>query len=751
MSKVYLYFIKRKIFLISILFLFIASFFFISLRIDGSIDKFLIKNDPERVVYNKFIKLFGSDNIEVISITDNNIFTYKKLYLIRNIISELKKINGVIEVDSLFNQKNFKNKNNMLYTDVFIDPDNIPKDKKILSQIKLDALGNPLVNSIFISKDGKTVFLNVRLKNDRSSEFSKQVITSIQKTLNKYKNNFQKLDQFGYAYIETRIIHYIKKDFTFTIPLAILIIIVVLFFNLKNITLTLIPIITAFLSIVITFGIMGIIGIKLTILTALVPVLIILIGSTEDSHIIHEYLYEVQENNNKKRKYIIYLINKKTLLAIILTSITTIIGFFSIYFNDIVMLKEFALVSSIGLFINFLITLIVIPNYLYYLNVNKIQNMRKKPYTYSKFLNYVEKFFHKGEKSVFFFIFVIVSLFLYFVPKIVIDNNTLKYFKSNSEVIKKVNFFKQNMYGVKTFYIVLETNKKDAFKTYKYLHQLEIIKNYIKKSSFNFSISLADYIGYVNSVIQNNKNLFKVPKNRYLIEQYLLFFHRKDLKYYVTSDFSKANIVVWHNVFSTNKFNLEVNRLKQFIKDNIDPNIKVHIIGQNILISKAANTIAKGELNSIFVTISVVFLLILFIFRSFKIAFIGVLVNLLPIMVTFIIISLLDIKLNMITAMVAAISFGIIVDDTIHILLKFRFEFLNIKNKNIAIINAIKKEGRAVILTSLFLSIGFLVLLTSKFVPVQEYAFLTICVILVALMTDLFVLPVLLRFVKEEG
>ena len=752
MNKLFLYFIRQKIYLGLILILSFVSLFFISLKIDGSTDKFLIQNDPEKVVYERAIKLFGSDNSEVITIGSDNLFTYEKLSKIRDLIFELKKLKGVIEADSLFNQKNIVNKNGELHTDVFIDPYSIPKDEKVLKEIKKDALNNPLVKDIFISSDGKYLFINLRLKNDRSSEYSKYISDSIEKILNKYKNEFY-VNQFGFPYINNSVTKNILKDLTSTIPLSILVILLTIVLNLKNLKLTFIPIITATLSIVITLGIMGVLGIKLTMLTALIPMLIVLIGSTEDSHIISEYVREVQDNLNKDKEAIISIINRHIVLAIFLTGITTVVGFFSIYFNDIIMLKEFALISSIGLIVNFIITIIVVPTYLYYLDIDKIANAKYKAYDYKFFLTLVEKFFYNGGKYVVFILVAIIALSTYFIPKIVIDNNTLTYFDKGSEIRQRADFMEHHLYGARTFYITFETDKKRAFKEYKYLHAMEKVKSYIvHNSNFNFAVSLADHISMVSKAFNNgNEKDYKVPKNRFLIDQYLMFFHRKDLKHYVTTDFSKANMVVWHNIFSSKKFNQERKKLEEYIKQNIDPSIKVHIVGQSILIAKAVNTISNGEIYSIFVTLFTVFLLMVIVFKKFQAGIVILIANGLPVLLVFLIMGMFHIELNMVTAMVAAISFGIIVDDTIHILLQFRHNYKETHKIDDSVIDAIRKEGRAVILTSIYLSIGFLILITSTFVPVREYAILSVFAIIFALLSDLFITPTLIKYLLKES
>jgi len=229
-----------------------------------------------------------------------------------------------------------------------------------------------------------------------------------------------------------------------------------------------------------------------------------------------------------------------------------------------------------------------------------------------------------------------------------------------------------------------------------------------------------------------------------------MFFHRKDIKHYVTTDFSKANMVVWHDLFSSKDFMKEKLKLEQFIKNNIDPSIKVHIVGQSILIAKSVTTILKGEINSIFVILFTVFILMSIVFKNLKAGIVIVIANGLPILLVFISMVVLGIELNMVTAMVAAISFGIVVDDTIHILLHYKHDYEKTREIDNSIVDSIRKEGRAVILTSTYLAIGFLILITSTFIPVREYAILSVFAIIFALLSDLFITPTLIKYFLKE-
>jgi len=746
MNNFLFFFVRYKNqFLIFLFFLIVGfSFFIKDIKVTGSTHKFFIENDPEYHFYLDTIKQFGSDNSVVISIKGNNLFTYKVLNTIASMIDEIKSIKGVEKVDSIFNQQNIIYRNDELHTNVFIDPEEIPKDEKELLQAKQDAINNPLVYKNLVSDNGNLLLLNVTVDNSTEGEFNSNITKKIQKILDKYSDKLNGLLQFGNPYINNQVIEYIFHDTKFTVPFAILVIFLTIFWSLKNIKLTLIPVTTSTLSIICVLGFMGVTGIELSILTAVVPALVILIGTTEDSYLVSEFVEEKDVHKTNK-DMIIKMISAKLGLPIILTSFTTIVGFASIYLNQIVMLRDFAIVATFGLFINFIITIILVPIMLHSFD---IKASRQTTINYVTILNFAKNVFLKYTKTVYFLVFVILIGFGSFIPKIILDNNTLNYFKPDSDVRQRADYFKKYTNGIQSFYIVVKAPTKKAFKKYKALHELEKIQQFISsdKTKFKFSLSIANNIELVNKEMHDgNQKFYKVPKSHNLIAQYYLFFHRKDIKKYVDEKYQTAKIDVWHNIFSSSEFNKQKAILEDFIKKNIDPSLKITITGKNVLLNKAADTISVGQTKSVVTTFVVVFLVISLVFRTFKAGFVILAGNIVPIVVLFGVMGLFDIPLNVVTAIIATITFGIVVDDTIHLMMRYRYEHHKEDDKIPAVLNSIVGEGRAVLMTTISLIIGYFTLTTSDFVPVIQFAILSIVVIFVAVLSDLFFVPSLIK------
>lgn len=739
------FFIKNR--KISLIVVFLATIFFSyfikDIKFSSATNKFFINNDVEYLFYLESIKQFGSDNSLVVSIKGDDLFEKEKLNKLKTLIEELKKVPHIDSIDSIFNKQNFVYRDEELHTDVFIDPYNIPNSQKERLQAKQDAVANPLINHNLISDDGKMLLLNITVEHFDDSNLNKVVTQDVDLILNKYKDSFDEVLLFGNPYINEQVLSYIWHDTLYTIPFAIAVILLIILYNLKSFKLTLIPFTTSLISILIVLGFMGLTGIEFSMLTSIIPALIVLIGTTEDSYLVSEYVSEKTLTDDKD--IIIKAISKKLGLAIILTTTTTVIGFASIYFNQIIVLQDFALVSSFGLFINFIITVIIVSNMLHGM---KIDVTRKHTINYEGIIESAKQVYIKHTKKVYMVVAGVMIVFMSFVPNIVLDNNTLNYFKKDSDVRQRAEHFKTYTNGIQSFYIVVEAPKKKAFKEWKYLHELEKIENFLKKDTkFNYAISIADNLSIVNKEMmgEGDEKYYFVPKNSNLIAQYYMFFHRKDIKKYVSQDYKTAKIDVWHNIFSSSEFNKQKAILQEYIKNNIDPSLKVSITGKNVLLNKAADTIAYGQTYSVIATLFVVFMMISFVFKNLKAGVVILLGNLVPISILFGLMGMMDIPLNVVTAIIATITFGIVVDDTIHLMMKYKHESQNHTDKDNAVLSSIKAEGQAILLTTISLMLGFLTLTTSDFIPIIEFALLSMLVIFVAILSDLYFVPSLLK------
>ena len=335
-----------------------------TIRIDASTEGMMIQGDPAQDYYHETLRKFGTDNITVIFIRDKDLFTPEKLKLLDDLVFSCEDIKGVSKVESLYSVTNFKGQDGMLETNPLMDWP--PETEEEALQVKRDALRSPILMNSLVSKDGTATAINLFVDpNPDDPEFNVKFSRHVDEIIAPFQDKFDSVFQIGLSYTRRLITDNILGDTVKLVPLAALVLLLTLVISMRSASGAILPMLTAGTSVIWTAGFMALVDIPLNVLTVIVPALIIVIGSTEDIHILSEYL-EGMEKSNGIRSEAIRIMAGKVGTAVLLTSLTTFIGFLSITVNEIVLLKQFGIVSSFGLFVNPVITCMIAPVYLHF-------------------------------------------------------------------------------------------------------------------------------------------------------------------------------------------------------------------------------------------------------------------------------------------------------------------------------------------------------------------------------------------------
>lgn len=722
-----------------------------NLKVDVSTEGMMIEGDPAINYYHDTLKKFGTDNITVVYIRDKNLFTPDKLQQLEKLLFALQDIPGVSKAESLFSVTNFKSVNGALETNPLMDmPPATVEDAK---RIQADALRNPTLVGNLISKDGTTTAINLHTEVDRNDrEFHVRFSRQVDSVIAKHKSGFDEIFQFGMSYARRLISENIVGDQISLVPLATFALLLTIVVAMRSLSGAFMPLITAGISVIWTAGFMSLMHIPVNVLTVIIPALIIVIGSTEDIHMLSEYVEGMHESKGIKDEAIRYMAGKVG-MAVLFTSLTTFLGFLSIVVNDITILKQFGIVASFGLFINPLITFTVGPVFLHFLGPRKLtetKNDATKGNVIDNFFTALEKkiiaaiTLHK--RAILSFLFCAAIVIGFFIVRVQVDNDFLGYFKKSSDIRARSNVLHDNLSGAQTFFIRINSGFPGTFKQPENLSQVANIQQYIaRRGLFDKSQSLTDQLALINREMNNgDAAYYRVPDTAALVSQYLLLVQRDDISRYVSADFSEVNIVVRHNISSSYELSAALKDLNAHLAKNLNPYLKFDFTGENILINKAADTMAIGQVQSLSLVLALVFICMTILFVNIKAGALSLLPNVFPIVINFGIMGLLGIPLNTGTAMVAAIAIGIAVDDTIHLMTRYNKEMRLLQDQKKAVDVVMRAEIRPVVSTSVALCLGFVFLGFSNFVPVIYFGLLSAEVMIFALIGDLFITPILL-------
>jgi predicted RND superfamily exporter protein len=730
------------------------TIFFISrypyLKVDSSVDSLIITTNESYDYYKQTRKDFISDNISVVYIEDRNLFTKEKLTEVENIFYELKEVPGITQVDGLYNAKNFNGTSGILNTDPLIV--NIPEQKAELENIRWNAMRNPLLMRNLISKDGGAIAINIIADNTTGEkEFNLRVTRDIDRVIKKLEGRVEKVFQLGTPYTRSQISSSIINDLAFFISAAVIMVLIMLIFMFQNVYAAILPMITGGLSLVCALGFMPLVDIPINILTAIVPPMLLGLGCSEDVHIISEF-YDARDKSMDCGDAIAYLaphIGK----AIVITSFTTFAGCLSVNFNEITLIKQFGIVSSFGLIMNFFITVAVIPVYLRFLG-HKLR--RKKPHdeehehtVFHKISDIFINITFRHRKPVVICTFIVVLIAILGIYRLRLDNDLLAYFKEQSPIRTRSALCNQMVSGAQIFYIILSSPEEGAFNRSENIKIIYDIQDYIKKAGlFDFTISLADHVALIEREMNYGRHEFyQIPHNDDLISQHLLLYHSDDLDRYITFKKDRSNIIVRHNIASSAGLKDVLGKLDVYIQQKYGKKLNIRFTGENILFLEAADTMSSGLGQSIASFLLLLFLTMTLFLRDVKLAFISLIPNILPIVIVYAIMGFSGVPINVGTTMIAVITMGVLVDDTTHLMYRFRTMVSSGMDRESIIKTLLYSESRPVISNSVSLFTGFMVITLSNFVPVIYFGFFSGLINFFGLFSELLITPAILYFV----
>ena len=726
------------------------------LTIDTGIDTLIPADDPGRQVYQKVMGEFGTDNKTIIYIKDKNLWTPNKLEKLEQLHLALEKLNGVIRVDGLFSLYTVHGDNGKIISRPVLR--SAPKTEEEALSAKHSALANPLYIGNFFSDDGNVTAMMVSVADaEDKNDFSRMIYQAMQDQVDLYQSDFEYITQVGPPRINAELKQSLSEDFMLLGPLSAFILVVSILIFMRSWLSALVPLVTSVITIIWTFGLLGWLGVPLNILSAMIPSLIIVIGSTEDTHLMSAFFRGLDKNEGSEsgKKDALKYMAKHIGLPLVLTVLTTALGFASNLFSNIALIQHFSLAATFAMLANGLITILVLPLMLNLFGSDKNTSLVKNKET-NTLPNRVMRLFRYSQDHfpvlTLLFTFALCVFFVFQAAKLYVTNDPLSYFQNDRPLIQDVKRIHDDLAGVKIFFISLESKQAKAFQKPKNIQKLADIQSFLDKQGvYDRTISLADHLKFINREFRNIGSEGSVPETQKLVAQYLLFFHRSDLDSYVSHDYSRANIVVRHNVTDSHTLNQYVRELQEVLPTIVGPEMKFHVVSENLMVNHAAESLMVAQVKALVVLLTLIFLIMSAMFTSFKGGFIALIPAIIPITLMFGIMGYLKIPLNPGTAMVAVIAIGIAIDGTIHLLARYN-ELCRRSSDYIGAVNtAVREEATPLIVSSLALAFGFGVLIFSNFTIVAQFGALAAATMLFSIFANLLITPIIMARIRLVG
>jgi predicted RND superfamily exporter protein len=708
------------------------------LQVRISPNEMLVIGDPQRAYYEEVKATFGEVRVVLLILEDPQPLAMDKLVVLDQVVKALAALPFVARTESLFNVPHVKSVDGYLDKEPYLAE--LPDTPQAAQELADQAVNNNLIRNVLISPGGQAMAVAIVLADAQQPRDDAQITAAIDIAVAPLRGVYEKAYPIGFAQVRSEIAERIMAEQADLMPLAVGALLLALFLLLRQLLDIVTPLLTAGISILWTFGLMGWLGIPINVVTSTVPILLIVVGSTEDIHLLAEFRHAQRRGDDTT--VAIGHMARKMGRTVLLTFVTTYAGFLSVGLSGIEVLSQFGLIASTGLLFNFIVTIIFIPAALSLAGRWQL-NGRSRLFEDRMFrwAAVYWRLIDSRRRYAFALLALCTSIAATGIPRLQVNHNPIDSLGEASPVAENIDRLNQRFAGLESVSVVLESGIQDTFLHSRYLDELVKVQRFIQGMDESMSVtSFADYLALLNNAFQERDDA-GVPTTNDEIAELMLFLDHDRVSSYVTEDYSQTRILVRHNIAATERLKSMSRELRDFLDEQLDPGLSARIAGDSMLTLSATNSMIFGQLQSVLLILGLFVLIVSLLFTDLRVGLLAALPNIFPVIMLFGVMGYADIPLNIGTTMAAAIAIGIAVDDTLHFMLRYNQELRTSKSQTLAMQNTIYEEALPVVSTSVALSFGFLVFALSDFGPVAQFGLLSALVISTALLADFVITP----------
>ena len=777
-----------------------------NITFDTSTEGFLYKDDPQILAYNDFRNQFGRDEKIIIALKTKDVFErsfLEKLFALHEDIEQNAPY--IKEVDSLKNaRKTTGNEDELVVEDLF--EDGIPADAQRLEQIRQFALSNPIYENLYLSEDASfttimittqtytsigvvaesesemlesgfddggfadTDFSSASGTGGKQSEEGNQsaqdrefinvietneLIASIENILKKYQSDDVKIYIAGSPIVTKNLQASLISDMSTFILYVIIIIAILLLVMFKRISGILLPLFIVVLTLLATVGTMALVGAPITAMTQILPSLLLAVGVGASVHLLAMFYKKYDEIKDKKRA-MSYALGHSG-LAIFMTSLTTAASLVSFAFSDLAPVANLGIFSALGVSYQLVLTLVFLPALISLLPIKARQHsIDEKPMLLDRLVHGLGVFSISYPKSIVSVAAMIIVVSAALASSMQFSHNPLHWFTADNAVRINTETIDKELKGSISIEVVLDTQKENGVYDPQFLNTIEQVteKIYTYKGDNYFIgkiVSINDVLKEINKALnENRESEYRIPQDKDLIAQEFLLFENSgsdDLEDIVDSQFSKTRLSIKAPWVDSVEYVELMDQLDVLLKDAFKGMATVSITGTLPILADTITKSIRSSIESYIIAFGVIAILMIILLGSIKFGLLSMFPNLTPIMIGVALMVVLDMPLDMFTILIGAIAIGMVVDDTVHFMHNFNRYYSQTKDVDEAVLLTINSTGRAIFITSIVLSSGFLVFMFASMTNLYNFGLVTGTVVLTAMLADLVLIGAMMKLI----
>jgi predicted RND superfamily exporter protein len=718
--------------------------------------EYISRDDPAVRAMDRAEDRYGSQTSLMVAVAaPDTIFKASTLEKIKAMREEFEKIIGVDEVSDPLNSQVITGKEAALVVSKAAPGGEVPPTPEALEEYRQKVLGSRMLKDYIISGDGKAGVISLKLKKDADQvAVAKRVVEIVKE----YDNGPERIYIAGLPYMNLILSESMGRDLRVMLPLVILVVIVVLYLSFYSLRGVLLPLLIVSLSTVWAVGAMAALGVPFTIMSFIMPVILMAIGIAYAIHVLNKYYEEITLGKDKREA----VIETATMMVspVAMAGLTTVAGFLSLMNSFLIPQRQFGLFTALGVLVAMVLSLTLLPALLALLPIPR-RRMKLRTGAMSGGLGLIGRLVARHRKAVLAASLAVFVAFAIGTALVRVETSQKEFLGEDHPIVQALNVMDEHFSGTEQVIVEFDTGRRDGLKDPELLKRIVAFEDWLKGKEglrINKTLSLADLVREMNQKFHaDDPAYYVVPDDRKLVAQLLLLFTFQggDLGNMALGDFSAGEVIgLYGSSGSTEKVEL-AREVQQYLDEHFK-DIHAEMVGPTRVSASLFSRIIASQITSLVTSIIASGLIVALLMGSILAGLISLIPLVLTVMINFGLMGFSGTPLDMATLMVSSIAIGIGIDYAIHFMSRFRREYREDRDPKRALAETIQTTGRGIAYNALALALGFAVLLFSTFKGTTNFGLLIALTMVISATSAFTVIPAILvtwepKFLRRTG
>jgi len=714
-------------------------------------EDYLSADDPAVAAMNRVEDRYGKQTFFMVSVvSDDTIFKTETLEKIVAIRKEFEEIPGVKDAKGPINSQVIVGTEKSLLVGPAAPHKEVPKTPEAMAEYRDRVMSSNSLRGYIVSEDGKAATISIELKKDADENAIARKVIEI---VDRYKGGPEKIYIAGMPYMSVVLSDSMGKDLMVMFPIAILVIIVVLYFSFHSLRGVLLPLSVVLLSVVWAIGAMVLAHVPITIMSFIMPIILLAIGIAYCIHVLNKYYEEISLGKSKREAVI-----ETTMMMVSpvsMAGLTTIAGFLSLLNSFLIPQQQFGVFTALGVLVSMVLSLTLIPALLSVMPLPK-RKMKGKEGWLGKGLAAFEHVVARYPKAIVVLSVVIIIVFAFGTTKIRVETQQTEFLGKDHPVVQAMDVMDDHFSGSGQVLVELDTGTRNGLKDPKLLQRIVKFEEWLKTEAgvkINKTMSLADMVCEMNQKFHaDDPSYYRVPDDPKLTAQLLLLFTFQggDLGSMALGDFSAGEVMgMYSSAVGSNEMVQLAKEVQAYFDENF-PDVQVEMVGQTRLAGSMMSKMVKSQISSLLTAMVAAGLIVALLMRSSVAGLISIIPLVLTILITFGIMGFTGTPLDMSTLMISSIAIGIGIDYAIHFIDRFRKEYRKDRDERRALEATVHSTGRGIAFNAIALALGFGVLVFSSFKGTSNFGLMIAATMVISALAAFTTIPAILVLWKPK-